>query len=253
VEYRDEPEFESGQIVIDKQRCWKPLSLAMWMNEHCDFWYRFIHGDKDTFHFAWRKLGVAYAMPSRPIEPLYIPGRRDGVMCQHDFEGRRLFQHRNFGKWTINGERGDNPGFLDEVEDVRIPGFLQEDECRAHIERLRDFWIGTRIVSVEEREIARRLCRNTWIYRRGGRESRKMSFGFDGRVILGAAGCEKTWEFQSADDQLSSLAILGKDGLTCQLVPDGPNRWRGRWVIHERMEVEPIAVEAADAGSTPTG
>jgi ADP-heptose:LPS heptosyltransferase len=252
VEYRDEPEFESGQIVIDKQRCWKPLSLAMWMNEHCDFWYRFIHGDKDTFHFAWRKLGVEYAMPSRPIEPLYIPGRRDGAMCQHDFEGRRLFQHRNFGKWTINGERGDNPGFLDQTEDVRIPGFVQEDECRGHIERLRGFWIGTRIVSAEEREIGRQLCRNTWIYRRGGRESRQMTFGFDGRVIVGAAGCERTWEFQSADDKLC-LAILGKDGLTCRLAADGPNRWRGRWVIHERMEVELTAVEAADAATAPPG
>jgi ADP-heptose:LPS heptosyltransferase len=240
VEYRDEPEFESGQIVVNKQRCWRPLNLAMWMNEHCDFWYRFIHGDKDTFHFAWRKIGFEYAMPSHAIEPLFIPGRRDGAMCQHDFNGRRIFQHRNFGKWTVNGERGDNPGFLDSIEDVHIPGFEQEDECRAHIDRLRNCWIGTRIVSIAERDLARRLCQHKWIYRRTGHGSRHLSFGFDGQIVLGAAGCEKTWEFQRVNESFC-LAIHGQDGLTCRLLPDGESRWHGRWEIHERMDVELVA------------
>jgi hypothetical protein len=34
-------------------------------------------------------------MPSRGIDAL------PGVMCQHDFEGRRLFQHRNMRKWSF--------------------------------------------------------------------------------------------------------------------------------------------------------
>ena len=38
--YRDEPEFESGQIVLDKKRCFSALSLAMWFNEYSDFWYQ---------------------------------------------------------------------------------------------------------------------------------------------------------------------------------------------------------------------
>lgn len=29
VEYRDEPEIESGQIVVDKRRCWRALNVAM--------------------------------------------------------------------------------------------------------------------------------------------------------------------------------------------------------------------------------
>ena len=240
LEYRDEPEFESGQIVVNKQRCWKALSLAMWMNEHSDFWYRYIHGDKDTFHFAWRKLGVEYAMPAYGIEPLLIPDRRDGAMCQHDFSGRRTFQHRNFGKWTINGERGDNPGFLDQVDDVQIPGFMHEQECRAHLNQLRHFWVGKRIVSTEEREMARRLCETTWMYCRAGHGSRPMTFGFDGRVLRGAAGCEKEWEFRRVGDRVT-LGILGNNGLTCELLPDGANRWHGRWLTHEQMDVALIA------------
>src|SRR5665213_178283 len=191
VEYRDEPEFESGQIVMDKRRRWESLNLAMWMNEHSDFWYQYIHGDKDTFHLAWRKLGVEYAMPSRPLEPLFIPGRRDGVMCQHDFGGRRIFQHRNFGKWTLNGERGENPGFLTHDIDVRVPGFMYEDECREHLEVLRGRWADRRSThgnSVEDRErraIVRGLTHRRWNYLREGIGQRQMTFGADGRIALG--------------------------------------------------------------------
>ena len=119
VPYRDEPEFESGQIVVDKRRCWRALNLAMWYNEHADFFYRIIHGDKDTFHLAFRKLDVPYAMPSRPIH------RLPKTMCQHDFSGERMFQHRNLAKWSLYGEN------------VRIPGFRFEDDCLQHLSRLR--------------------------------------------------------------------------------------------------------------------
>src|SRR6185369_10635441 len=39
------PEFESGQIVVDKGRCWKALRLALWFNENSDFYYQHLHGD----------------------------------------------------------------------------------------------------------------------------------------------------------------------------------------------------------------
>ncbi len=119
VSYRDEPEVEAGQIVVDKQRCWRALCLTMWMNEHSDFWYRHIYGDKDTFYLAWRKLGLDYAMPTRPLEEL------QGTMCQHDFDGRRIFQHRSYPKWKSNG---DNP---------RVSGFLFEEECLRFLAELK--------------------------------------------------------------------------------------------------------------------
>src|SRR6185436_18372670 len=51
-----EQEFESGQILVDKSRCWKALCLSLWFNENSDFYYRYVHGDKETFHLAFRKL-----------------------------------------------------------------------------------------------------------------------------------------------------------------------------------------------------
>lgn len=119
-----QPEFESGQMLMDKNRHWRPLRLALWFNEHSDFFYRFLHGDKETFHLAWRKLRAPFCFIQTPIHSL------DWTMCQHDFLGRRLFQHRNMDKWTLHGT---NPS---------VPGFWFEEECREYLQELRSQWDG---------------------------------------------------------------------------------------------------------------
>ena len=83
-----------------------------------------VWGDKDTFRFAGHRLGQKFAMPPFPVHKL------DATMCQHDFEGRRIFQHRNNDKWNF---RQDNK---------RIDGFLFEEECLADLARLRVLWDG---------------------------------------------------------------------------------------------------------------
>jgi len=118
------PEFESGQIVLDKKRCWQALCLTMWFNENSDFYYEHLLGDKETFHLAFEKLKKSYTMPSRPIHSL------EGTMCQHDFEGNRLFQHRNGDKWNL---------FL---RNKAVKGFSFEEECRGYVNQLREVWDG---------------------------------------------------------------------------------------------------------------
>jgi ADP-heptose:LPS heptosyltransferase len=120
-----EPEFETGQVLIDKARCWEPLSLTLWFNEHANFYYHYIYGDKETFHLAFRKVRKHYAMVPWPIHPL------DSTMCQHDFEGRRIFQHRNQDKWDLF------------QRNKAIEDFWFEDECRHHLDQLRRQWDGT--------------------------------------------------------------------------------------------------------------
>jgi Mannosyltransferase putative len=119
VPYRGDREFESGQICVDKRRCFRELVLALWLNQYSDFWYRYLWGDKDTFHLAWRKLGREWAMPDR--DPVDLGGL---VMGQSDFEGRVLFQHRNGAKWSLD----HNPS---------IPGFLHEELCFEILAELR--------------------------------------------------------------------------------------------------------------------
>lgn len=124
VPYREERQFESGQILLDRKRSWAALNLSMHYNEHSDFYYSYVYGDKDTFHLAWRRLKQEYAMPERGIEPL------DRTMCQHDFQGHRLFQHRNYDKWKLDGTN------------LHIAGFLFEEECREALARLCEQWNG---------------------------------------------------------------------------------------------------------------
>ncbi len=125
VPYRDEPEFESGQIVIDKARCWKAMCLTKHYNDYSDFYYRYVYGDKDTFHFAFRKVRQPYAMTSHAV-------RDNGqAFFQHDFAGRVVFQHRNRAKWTLEDE---NPF---------IEGFRHEAECFGFLDALKLVWDGS--------------------------------------------------------------------------------------------------------------
>lgn len=119
-----EHEFESGQIIVNKARTWRALCLTLWFNENSDFYYHQVHGDKETFHLAFRKLRQPYSLVSKPIHPLA------STMCQHDFQGRRLFQHRNQDKWD----------FL--LFNQRVRGFFFEARCRGYITKLRRIWDG---------------------------------------------------------------------------------------------------------------
>lgn len=117
-------EFESGQMLLDKRRCWQALNLTLWFNEHSDFYYRYLHGDKETFHLAFMKLGKSFSLVRKKIHPL------DGTMCQHDFKGKRVFQHRNTDKWKLHSGN------------KHVHGFWYETECREYLDQLRQRWDG---------------------------------------------------------------------------------------------------------------
>ncbi len=85
------PDFESGQMVINKGRCWRELQVSQWINEHSDWFYQHMYGDKSTFRVAWRACGTSYAMPQ-------MPDWRWPSIEQYDFEGNLVFQHCCQGK-----------------------------------------------------------------------------------------------------------------------------------------------------------
>ena len=85
IQKTDNPSFESGQFMIDKARHWKPLRLSLWWNEHSDYSYRWLHGDKDTFLMAWRQRKAPFSMPR------VWPDWDTHTAIQHDFDGNRLF------------------------------------------------------------------------------------------------------------------------------------------------------------------
>lgn len=110
---------ESGQVVVDKVRCWEALQVTLWINRHSEFFYPMTLGDKETFRLGFARTGKSYAMPQKGPQ---------GRMRQYDFQGRLLFQHRNTDKWGWTTRRR------------RIPGFRYEALCCAFLDELRDLW-----------------------------------------------------------------------------------------------------------------
>ena len=239
VKHRDEWEFESGQIVVDKERCWQALNLAMHYNEHSDYYYQHIYGDKETFHLAFRRTGKEYVMPA--------PSRRTvtGTICQDDFTGKLLFQHR-IRKWSI-AERHQP-----------TVGFRHDAECRGFLEELHRLWTwrwhGSRRWDAEEatpllRKSAAELTAGPLMYHRVGKDHRLMSFATNGTIGEGAADREAYWDLREGENGVV-LEIFGSDGCTCRLRRGRDGVWRGRWLRFERMPVE-LTPQPVSVGMTP--
>ncbi len=217
VEYRDEPEWESGQIVVDKSRCQEALELALAYNRNREEIYRHVYGDKEAFHLAFRKTNTPVALPSTGVQ--YYAG----VHFQHDFEGRLLFQHRSDAKWRLFGNNR------------RVPGFLFEDECLGYLDELRARWrIGFPNMTRFDREAAlavqidaaSELTAGEWHWRSGHRDGRFFRFMSDG-VIRGRRDYpEVIWDLIPAATGLS-LRICNEYGVSGLLKRASPDVWLG--------------------------
>jgi hypothetical protein len=208
VPFRDEPEQESGQVLIDKSRCWRALQLCNWYNEHSSFFYQHVYGDKDTFLLAWRKTGQPYAMP--PRGPETIPN----TLCQFDFDGRRLFQHRIHDKWSLLGN-------------TPCEGFLHEAECLAFVRELGEQWspVGfvTRKLSEDERERMAEISKPNYRFVHVGLRGRAMQLARSGCILAGSSREEAYWWFRNGE-----VALLDAGGKpTYSLSPQTDGSWLG--------------------------
>ncbi|GEM_PF-1566255 len=122
---RQDPEFESGQIVLDKRRCWKALLTVCLANSDAerfrDFCYRHTLGDKDTFRLSFQfagqpyhlirhfplQAGNMYVIIPVPLTDFTIKIQHDlgsfyatGIL-QHDPAGNPLFAHKTVCEWDI--------------------------------------------------------------------------------------------------------------------------------------------------------
>ena len=105
-------EAESGQLLFDKRKVFKQLSLTMFMNSHSDYFYQRIgFGDKDTFPIAFFLCNE---------QPNYIRHRPrmtvDPVRIQFAPDGTGLFQHSR--KWGFPAHNN-----------TKMPGFFLEELC----------------------------------------------------------------------------------------------------------------------------
>jgi hypothetical protein len=242
VDYRDEPEVESGQMVIDKERCWMPLNLVRHFNEWSDLYYQYIYGDKESFRFAWRQLGHPYAMPGKAPRKLMArvttPTGPRRVVCgleQHDFSGNALFHHRTGADWVLLGEN------------LRLGSKGIEERCLKSLDELREQWDGRVGIdslpgaAVDGRNI---VATRRYRYRRVGVDERLIEFEPDGSIGLGAHLNEQSWRLEG--NSTNPTLVIGRvDGDICRLEPGPDGTWSGSWLWYERMPVEliPVGVE----------
>ena len=227
VPYRIEPEIEAGQLVIDKRRCWHALCVTMHLNEHSDFYYGFFLGDKDTFHLAWRRCGVAYGLVPQRLINL---GASDAIV-QHDFAGSPLFQHRNGDKWSVVRPQR------------RIAGFLREAECIDCLRALARVWrppvrrLPGQFTRAEA-EVWGTICSTRYFdYSAEGHGSRRLEFRPDFRIGEGAAQMEVAWAVEEDHAGETVLSLRNANAPTCFLRRTPEGAWCGRWLVYDRMPV----------------
>lgn len=116
-----EREFETGQILINKDQCWREINLTCHYNKHADWYYKLFLGDKETFHLAWRKLRTDFVFLQNTTHINVMQGK---YFYQYDWDNELLFQHRSANKFHL----GDN---------ILIPEFCYQKEILKIISELR--------------------------------------------------------------------------------------------------------------------
>lgn len=226
LEYRDEVDFETGQYMIDKGKCYKELCITMWMNEHSDWFYKFVYGDKSTFHLTWRKCGSNYGIPTRKA------GWKHPCILQYDLDGKLVFQHACQGKELMFSGTG--------------PSNQYNHHLIKEAKELRDkYWSGIiyswQEMNEEEKNIAKNLI-GKFRYTRVNLDARDMYLADNGQITQGQAKCERRWSVRIIDN-IPTIVVIGavhKDSEIAMFFAkdDGSGkRFIGQWTGFERCNI----------------
>lgn len=135
VSQNDGEPFETGQLLVNKPRCWPQIRLVKHYADNCEVYYNF-GGDAETFRMAWQhwhlrnggtQLYINYQSdPNVPYGFMPYGCYHKGVpnqfnkwgggtvMVQRARDGSELFNHRNINKmkltdnvynWDIKNEK----------------------------------------------------------------------------------------------------------------------------------------------------
>lgn len=230
------PSFESGQLVLDKARCWRALGLADWVNQRHVNFENIIFGDKDAFYLGWRLTETLYHLVG------HRPRLLEHTLCQSAPDGRLMFQHRNGAKWLLYGT---NP---------RVEAFRWEEQCFTLLSELRTLWDGWVFNPPERSAAARawereliRTChvRIVWV------SSHEIGTELlDQHRIGPAAGSDHRYWFVSDGPTGLMLHIVGNGMEQCALAHHADGSWRG---TGGRFQVELHAGSAASDGAVAAG
>jgi FkbM family methyltransferase len=218
------PDFESGQFMVDKCRHHGPLRLTNFFNQHSDWYYQFVYGDKSTFNLAWRVCGMPFSMPARAA------GWEHPCIVQHHWDGTPLFYHACQGKEDIvNGQMSHLP-----VGDAVAKAKAIRDE----------HWSGNIYDWSEMDQSARHEASHligTYVYVRESGTRRQMDLLPNGEIGVGKARCEKRWAVVHAglDGTDPEIVVVGEAHKGSEIAMffarrAEQGRFEGRWNAFER-------------------
>jgi alpha 1,2-mannosyltransferase len=100
---------ESGQVVLDKARAWRPLLLAIHLNMRGDVFYPLLshngQGDKETLPVAWlASVGRQYGLVPHGVMALGFVdggGHQGRAMVQSSPDSMPLFLHNHWTKLDV--------------------------------------------------------------------------------------------------------------------------------------------------------
>jgi hypothetical protein len=226
LEYRDEPDFETGQYLINKEKCFVPLNMTMWMNEHSDWFYKFVFGDKSTFHLAWRKCNFDYCIPAKPA------GWRRPAILQYDLNNDLIFQHACQGKELIFSGKGPT----NQINHHLI--------TQAYEERSK-YWSGSIYswveMNTEEKQIAQTLI-GKYNYIRVNLGNRILELKDEGIIGEGQASCERRWSVRVIDN-IPTIICIGAAHKGSEIAmffakDDGSGKiFNGKWTSFEKCDI----------------
>jgi hypothetical protein len=230
--------LESGQLVIDKRRCWAALHLCQWMNQNAGDFYEMIWGDKDTFLVAW----LATDSPFHLVP--HAPAQLEGVLCQRSPDGEVMFQHRTNAKWILAGRAAP------------VEGFQMQAECSALLAELAAQWDGwiynPPARSERAREMERALVeQGRFTLTRVSYDHKTVELLSRHRIGQGASHDLVYWHVEDAGDDLA--LVLRQGGfVSARLTQDDDGTWRGGWLQapNPPVELAPL-IEAAPVAHEP--
>lgn len=229
LEYIDEWQIESGQVMVNKKRCWNEINMAKHYCDHSDYYFKLFYGDKEAFHFGWRYFNSDYG---RPPSPDWI---NNAVIIQRDFSGAWVFSHRAQAKFK-----------MDKSHKICMDIPYEQDTLDL-IDELKELWCGGVWMNKTPNEVERAMmdkCENKiYDYIQVGHAKRDFQLLPNHQIGKGNDRLEKHWHIFE-DGDVFRMSIHGESSLTALLTWNKEeNKWQGKWLDHEKFDIELVPHE----------
>lgn len=229
LNYIEEPQIESGQVLVNKSKCWSEINMAMYYCNYSDYYFKLFYGDKEAFHFGWRYLGSDYA---RPPSPEWI---ENAVIVQRNFDTSWLFSHRAQAKFKYDKSHKKCFSVPHEQDTLELL-----DELRLLWNN--EIWINKNPNNIEKVFIES-MSNKRYKYVRKLLDYRDLVLGKNYKIDFGSDRMERYWYIFEENDEFY-MSIHGDSELTAILKYNQlENKWTGKWINYERCEVEIIPYE----------